>query len=158
MHRDLGFYRPTAGSISDTSVIGGNTGGRDETQSNNYLVTLNSAEDADEVGPSLPTWEARPPPPPTPMLGHFCSLEPLSAAAHSDDLFEAYSAPTEKDVWTYTGPETGDPTDSRSVFYIKTMIPVDFPLKNVVDFLLKNHVFCRVSTRGSRPTWRILHG
>ena len=87
----------------------------DEDEQEDVDVSLSVSVEG-KVGPSLPDWEARLPPPRTTTVGQWCSLEPLSVAAHSDDLFEAYSAPTEKDLWTYTGPDAGDPTVSREVF------------------------------------------
>jgi RimJ/RimL family protein N-acetyltransferase len=53
------------------------------------------------VGPSLSNWTPRPVPPRTPMQGRFCIAEPLDAAKHARELFEANSLDRENRNWTY---------------------------------------------------------
>jgi RimJ/RimL family protein N-acetyltransferase len=53
------------------------------------------------VGPSLNAWTERPFPPATPMLGRYCSLEPLNAERHATDLFAAYAEAPDGRDWTY---------------------------------------------------------
>ena len=108
MHGELGFYAPDLHGVTARSSDP-ETPARTETS---------ALPEEPEVGPPLPEWQALPPPPLAPMAGQWCSLEPLSLAAHGDDLLQAYSTPTAsgKDIWTYTGPDEGDPTISREVF------------------------------------------
>jgi RimJ/RimL family protein N-acetyltransferase len=57
------------------------------------------------IGAPVENWTERARPPRTPMAGRYCRLEPLEAARHSGELFEAYSeAPDERD-WTYLVPQ-----------------------------------------------------
>ena len=42
------------------------------------------------IGPLVPGWTARPLPPRRPVEGRYCTLEPLDAARHADDLHAAY--------------------------------------------------------------------
>lgn len=61
------------------------------------------------VGPALPDWSPRPPPPRTAMPGRTCRVEPLDAERHAADLFAAFSAAPDRRSWTYLGgtlPET----------------------------------------------------
>ena len=53
------------------------------------------------VGLALPDWKPPPFPPHVPLRGRYCRLEPLSAAKHSRDVYEAQSADTDGARWTY---------------------------------------------------------
>jgi RimJ/RimL family protein N-acetyltransferase len=53
------------------------------------------------IGAPLPDWTARPRPPRTPMEGRFCRLEPIDAARHTDDLFDAFAESLDGRIWTY---------------------------------------------------------
>jgi RimJ/RimL family protein N-acetyltransferase len=53
------------------------------------------------VGPPLPGWTPREPPPRTVLQGHWARLEPLDATAHADGLFDAFSQDTSGRLWTY---------------------------------------------------------
>jgi RimJ/RimL family protein N-acetyltransferase len=53
------------------------------------------------IGPSLPGWTARPPPPRATLDGRFCRLEPLSADKHAAELFAANSLDAAGANWTY---------------------------------------------------------
>jgi RimJ/RimL family protein N-acetyltransferase len=53
------------------------------------------------VGVPVPGWTARPLPPRTPMHGRFCTIEPLDAARHAADLFEANAEDRDGRIWTY---------------------------------------------------------
>ena len=51
------------------------------------------------IGPEVRDWTARPRPPRTPMPGRTCTIEPLDAARHADDLFAALASDAAS--WTY---------------------------------------------------------
>jgi RimJ/RimL family protein N-acetyltransferase len=53
------------------------------------------------VGDPVPEWQGARAPGRDPMAGRFCRLEPLDAARHADDLFEAYAADRTGALWTY---------------------------------------------------------
>jgi RimJ/RimL family protein N-acetyltransferase len=53
------------------------------------------------IGFPLPDWTARPRPPRTPIAGRFCRVEPFDLARHAAELFAAYSADKEGQLWTY---------------------------------------------------------
>jgi RimJ/RimL family protein N-acetyltransferase len=53
------------------------------------------------IGFPLPGWTARPRPPRTAMVGHFCTVESLDLARHAADLHAAYLLDKEGSNWTY---------------------------------------------------------
>lgn len=53
------------------------------------------------IGPALPGWRAPPRPQQRPLVGRFCTVEPLDLAKHARDLFEANSLDREQRMWTY---------------------------------------------------------
>jgi RimJ/RimL family protein N-acetyltransferase len=53
------------------------------------------------IGPDVPGWSARALPPRQPVEGRFCTLEPLDAARHADDLYAAYAQAADGRDWTY---------------------------------------------------------
>lgn len=53
------------------------------------------------LGMPVPGWTPRPLPPRAPAEGRFCRLEPLAAAAHAADLWEAHGHDREGANWTY---------------------------------------------------------
>jgi RimJ/RimL family protein N-acetyltransferase len=53
------------------------------------------------IGFPLPDWEPPPVPPPTPMEGRYCRLEPVDPDRHARGLFEADSADADGRSWTY---------------------------------------------------------
>jgi len=53
------------------------------------------------IGEPLPGWVARPFPPRTPMEGRFARLEPIDAARHTDELFDAFAESKDGRIWTY---------------------------------------------------------
>jgi RimJ/RimL family protein N-acetyltransferase len=57
------------------------------------------------IGPLVPGWTARPLPPRRPVEGRYCTLEPLDAARHADDLHAAYAQAPDGRDWTYLGVE-----------------------------------------------------
>lgn len=57
------------------------------------------------IGPDLPGWTPRPVPPRRAIEGRFCTLEPLDAARHADDLHAAYAQAPDGRDWTYLGVE-----------------------------------------------------
>ena len=58
-------------------------------------------EHGQPVGPLLPGWTARPLPPRRAIEGRHCTLEPLDAARHADDLHAAYAQAPDGRDWTY---------------------------------------------------------
>jgi RimJ/RimL family protein N-acetyltransferase len=53
------------------------------------------------IGPLVPDWTARALPPRRPLEGRYCTLEPLDAARHADDLYAAYAQAPDGRDWTY---------------------------------------------------------
>ena len=53
------------------------------------------------VGFPIPGWTPRKLPPRTPMVGRFCTVEPLDAERHAAQLFAAYAEDVEGRLWTY---------------------------------------------------------
>ena len=53
------------------------------------------------IGFPVPEWTARPRPPRTAMVGRWCRVEPVDAALHAPDLFEANAADRDGRNWTY---------------------------------------------------------
>src|SRR5450830_1452848 len=53
------------------------------------------------VGPSLPDWQPRPLPPSVAMFGRYCRLEPIQAALHAEQLFDANGDDAEGRNFTY---------------------------------------------------------
>jgi len=53
------------------------------------------------IGPDVPEWAPRALPPRKPIEGRFCTLEPLDAARHADDLHAAYAQAPDGRDWTY---------------------------------------------------------
>ena len=53
------------------------------------------------VGFPVPGWTPRITPPRTPMVGRFCTVEPLDAGRHAAELFEANAEDREGRNWTY---------------------------------------------------------
>jgi RimJ/RimL family protein N-acetyltransferase len=62
------------------------------------------------IGPLLPDWSPRSLPPRERIEGRFCTLEPLDAAKHAEDLHAAYAQAPDGRDWTYLGIER--PADS----------------------------------------------
>ena len=64
------------------------------------------------IGPDVPNWTPRALPPRENVEGRFCTLEPLDAARHTDDLHAAYAQAPDGRDWTYLGVER--PADLES--------------------------------------------
>ncbi len=60
-------------------------------------------EHGQQVGDPVEGWTARPRPPRTPLEGRWVRLEPLDAARHAKELFEANAEDREGRNWTYLG-------------------------------------------------------
>ncbi|MAS44800.1 MAG: GNAT family N-acetyltransferase [Rhodobacteraceae bacterium] len=62
------------------------------------------------VGDLLPDWTPPPPPPHETLTGRWATLEPLDAARHGADLWDAARAETDGSRWTYlpVGPFTDE--------------------------------------------------
>jgi RimJ/RimL family protein N-acetyltransferase len=68
-------------------------------------MTARHNEYGQSIGQPVPEWSARPLPPRKPLEGRYCSLEPLDAARHTDDLHAAYAQAPDGRDWTYLGIE-----------------------------------------------------
>jgi RimJ/RimL family protein N-acetyltransferase len=79
------------------------------------------------VGPALPGFRPPPRPPRATIAGRWCRLEPLSAAAHGADLWDAYAEDTEGRVWTYlfSGPFQ---SDAEFAAFVASREPSNDPL------------------------------
>lgn len=53
------------------------------------------------IGFALPDWSPPPFPPRMTLTGRFCRIEPLDAARHAAQLFEAFAADSDGRGWTY---------------------------------------------------------
>lgn len=53
------------------------------------------------IGPAVPGWTPREPPPRAVLAGRFCRLEPVDPARHAAELDAAYRADSEGRLWTY---------------------------------------------------------
>jgi RimJ/RimL family protein N-acetyltransferase len=53
------------------------------------------------IGFPLPGWTTRPHPPRSVMTGRFCRLEPLVAARHAEELYDALQRDVDGRNWTY---------------------------------------------------------
>ncbi|MEO9874879.1 MAG: GNAT family protein [Anderseniella sp.] len=53
------------------------------------------------IGFDVPDWSPCSRPPREPMQGRYVRLEPINAATHAQDLFEAFAADDENRIWTY---------------------------------------------------------
>ncbi|HET9474084.1 MAG TPA: hypothetical protein VFO82_09330, partial [Steroidobacteraceae bacterium] len=53
------------------------------------------------IGAELTGWQAPPFPTPAPLTGRYCRLEPLEAAQHARDVFDAQAEDSEGKRWTY---------------------------------------------------------
>lgn len=79
------------------------------------------------VGQALPAWTSPPRPPREPMHGRTCWLEPLDAAVHAHDLYQANALDKSGAYWTYSlvGPYAGS-NDYRA--WAETAARSDDPL------------------------------
>ncbi|KAF1045150.1 MAG: putative ribosomal N-acetyltransferase YdaF [Herbaspirillum frisingense] len=53
------------------------------------------------TGVPLPDWQERPRPQRIVLAGRYCRLEPVDAARHSEDLYQAYAQAPDGSDWTY---------------------------------------------------------
>ena len=54
-----------------------------------------------DIGPEVPGWTARPPPPRTAMAGRYATVAPLDPARHGDALWHAFAEDRDGRGWTY---------------------------------------------------------
>ena len=54
-----------------------------------------------QVGATLPEWNACPPPRKEAIHGQYCRLEPVSIERHGADLWQAFNTDTKHLIWTY---------------------------------------------------------
>src|SRR5215831_10487236 len=61
------------------------------------------------LGPPVPSWLSRQPPPLEAISGRFCRVEPIDSTRHGAALYDAYAADREGRLWTYLpwGPYSG---------------------------------------------------
>ena len=69
-------------------------------------------EPGQPIGFPVADWTPPPHPPRTPMIGHFCRVEPLEIDRHAADLFAANSEDTDHHLWTYLSYGPFDSLDS----------------------------------------------
>lgn len=79
------------------------------------------------IGCALPGFRPPPRPPRAPLEGRWCRVEPLSAAVHGADLWNAYAEDAEGRVWTYlaNGPFR---SDAEFAAFIASREPATDPL------------------------------
>ena len=79
------------------------------------------------IGCALPGFRPPPRPPRAPLEGRWCRVEPLSAAVHGADLWNAYAVDAEGRVWTYlaNGPFR---SDAEFAAFIASREPATDPL------------------------------
>ena len=79
------------------------------------------------IGRALPGFRPPPRPPRAPLEGRWCRVEPLSAAVHGADLWNAYAEDAEGRVWTYlaNGPFR---SDAEFAAFIASREPATDPL------------------------------
>jgi RimJ/RimL family protein N-acetyltransferase len=65
------------------------------------VPTVTSNAFGQPIGFPVPDWKERAAPPRTAMQGRLCSVVPLDAAAHLDDLWRVYGADPDQRSWTY---------------------------------------------------------
>ena len=53
------------------------------------------------IGPAVTGWKPRALPPRTPMIGHYCRVEPIDVERDAAPLFAAFSAAADGSDWTY---------------------------------------------------------
>jgi RimJ/RimL family protein N-acetyltransferase len=85
------------------------------------------------IGPPLPGWSERPPPARTPLIGHFCGVEPLDPECHAADLFDANNEDAGGHNWTYL-PEDQGPYRSFDLYrrWAETAASNDDPLWHAI--------------------------
>ena len=68
-------------------------------------MTVRTNSFGQPIGMAMDGWTPRQRPPRTPMEGRYCSVEPLDAARHAEDLFAAWNKVPDDRDWTYKFPE-----------------------------------------------------
>ena len=83
------------------------------------------------VGEPMPTWRSRPRPERVVLEGRFCRLEPLDAARHGSDLWNAHAGSGDGSGWTYL---TVGPFDDAAAFdhYLEHAAASEDPLHYAV--------------------------
>jgi RimJ/RimL family protein N-acetyltransferase len=79
-------------------------------------VTLETNEFGQALGFALRDWTPRPRPERTTIAGRYCTLEPLNASTHADDLFDAYLIAPDGSDWTYLPSDRFTDRDAYRVF------------------------------------------
>jgi RimJ/RimL family protein N-acetyltransferase len=64
-------------------------------------LTQHFNEFGQPIGEPVPGWTPRTKPEPVTLTGKWCRLEPLDAARHADDLFDAWRSGPDQRGWTY---------------------------------------------------------
>ncbi len=65
------------------------------------------------IGDAVPGWEGSTLPPSSGMAGRYCAIEPLDAALHLEDLYEAFAEDVDGRLWTYM---SVGPFESKAAF------------------------------------------
>jgi RimJ/RimL family protein N-acetyltransferase len=82
------------------------------------------------VGPPVPGWTPRPPPPRAAMTGRFCTVEPLDPERHAATLFAAF-ADDDGRMWTYL-PRGPFATAGDYRQWAEGAAPLDDPLTHAI--------------------------
>lgn len=83
------------------------------------------------IGFPVEGWTTRPLPPPTPMIGRWCRVEPVDVARHAADLHEANLDDSEGRSWTYLSSEPFRELDAYRAWLAK-MSSGDDPLFHAI--------------------------
>jgi RimJ/RimL family protein N-acetyltransferase len=93
-------------------------------------MTPNRAE-SPPVGPPVPGWSPREPPPRSPMEGRYCRIEPLDPARHGRSLYEAWALDADGLGWTYF-PYGPFPDEAALRAWLDAMAVQDDPLFHAI--------------------------
>ena len=85
------------------------------------------------VGPPVPGWSPRNPPPTTAMTGRYVRVEPLDPARHTKDLFEANAEDRDGSNWTYLFDEMPQTLETYGAWVTKAASTQDPMFHAVVD-------------------------
>ncbi|MBN4666620.1 GNAT family N-acetyltransferase [Pandoraea nosoerga] len=83
------------------------------------------------IGPALPNWTPRMPPPRTSIQGRYCRLAPMDVERHARELYEAYATAPDGRDWTYMSGGPFPTFDSYYAYATRMAASAD-PLHHVV--------------------------
>ena len=85
------------------------------------------------IGHALPDWRPPPVPPREPMVGRFCTVEPLVVARHAADLFAANALDREGRNWTYLPYGPFETESAYRAWLVKVSASTDPLVQAIVD-------------------------